>query len=195
MIEVDIQSMTMAQQRQLVQEVLDGRVDAFGKIVLDTQKLVTQIVFKMIDDHADRKDLSQDIYLKVYQNLAEYRHEAKLTTWIAQIAYNHCMSHLRKRRIRIVELEPQDCHDHYPDESRQIEMMSQKDWKILLKSEIDRLSPVYRTVLTLFHLQELSYKEIMIITGLPEGTLKSYLNRARSQLRSRLLVTFKKDKQ
>ena len=85
--------------KYLVDSVLKGDNAAFATIIKKTEALVTQIVFKMISNPGDRKDLAQDIYLKAYKNLAGFKFQCKLSTWIAQIAYNSCFDHLRKKKL------------------------------------------------------------------------------------------------
>ncbi|MRG48584.1 sigma-70 family RNA polymerase sigma factor [Chitinophaga sp. SYP-B3965] len=169
---------------QLVNKALSGDTQAFGAIIKNTEKLVAQIVCKMIPNVEDRKDLAQDIYLKVYKQLPGFRYQAKLSTWIAQISYNTCMDHLRKKKLLLPgEIVP---------EGSEVFVFS-KDVSSILNTAIDQLSPVYKTLITLYHQEELSYEEIGQITGLPDGTVKNYLFRARKALREYLTFHYKKE--
>ena len=85
--------------KYLVDRVLSGDTPAFAAIIKNTEALVAQIVCKMISSPDDRKDLAQDIYLKAFKNLAGFKFQSKLSTWIAQIAYNTCFDHLRKKKL------------------------------------------------------------------------------------------------
>ena len=85
--------------KDLVEKVLRGDTNAFSIIIKNTEALVAQIVFKMIGNEEDRKDLAQDIYLKAYKNLSSFRFGSKLSTWIGQIAYNACTDYLRKKKL------------------------------------------------------------------------------------------------
>ncbi len=85
--------------QQLVNIVLSGDTNAFGTIIKKTERLVAQIVFKMINNPEERKDIAQDIYLKAFKNLSGFKFEAKLSTWIARIAYNSCLNYLEKRKL------------------------------------------------------------------------------------------------
>lgn len=168
----------------LINKALSGDTQAFGAIIKNTEKLVAQIVCKMISNREDRKDLAQDIYLKVYKQLPSFRYQSKLSTWIAQISYNSCMDHLRKKKLllpgEIIPLESEAA-------------VFPKDVGAILHVAIDRLTPIYKTLITLYHQEELSYEEIGQITGLPDGTVKNYLFRARKVLREYLLVHYKKE--
>lgn len=187
--------------RQLVDLVLGGDVQAFRGIVDITEGLVAQIVHQLIPNDEDRKDIAQDIYLKVYQHLKNFRFQSKLSTWVGQIAYNTCLSRLQKKQL-VLYMPPEQGEDsgesggrsglRATDETDRV--LLQKELKGLLQAEIGRLPPLYQTLIGLFHQEELSYLEIAKITELPEGTVKSYLFRARKQLKETVLANYKKEK-
>ena len=187
--------------QQLVNIVLSGDTNAFGTIIKKTERLVTQIVFKMINNSEDRKDLAQDIYLKAFKNLSGFKFQAKLSTWIARIAYNSCLNYLEKRKLRCFpaidetdeDLEPTaNKAMGWPDNEIDV-FIFQQELSNILKAEIESLPPLYKTLITLYNNEELSYTEIIEITGLPEGTLKNYLSRARKTLRVNLLHKYKRE--
>lgn len=194
----------MVADQPLVEMVLKGNTNAFKTIMKNTEDLVAQIVFKMIPIAEDRKDIAQDIYLKTFQKLNTFQFRSKLSTWIAQIAYNTCLSYLEKKKLIFPGNDMDDngegehlleiLHNKIaPVKSETENIIFQKELSGILKSEIDKLSPVYKTLITLYHNEELSYSEIGEITSLPEGTVKSYLFRARKTLRKNLLLTYKKE--
>lgn len=171
----------------LVNKVLHGDAHAFGTIIKNTEGLVAQIVCRMVKNEEDRKDLVQDIYLKAYRSLPGFRFKSKLSTWIAQIAYNTCLNYLEKKKL-LLPGEPEDMP--IPDEGF---TLSRKELSGILQAAIEDLPPVYQTLITLFHREECSYDEIAQITGMPPGTVKNYLFRARKTLRDNLLLQYKKD--
>jgi len=179
----------MYENRNLVRRILAGETHIFEKLVRNYQRLVSHIVFRMIPNEMDREDICQDVFIKVYQNLSNFRFDSKLSTWIAKIAYNRCVNFLEKKKIPLFDdisedekaVERYAGNDPCPDEYTQA-----RDLKKLLQREIDKLPIQYRTIITLFHLEEMNYAEIGKITGLPDGTVKSYLFRARKALRERL---------
>jgi RNA polymerase sigma factor (sigma-70 family) len=187
--------------RRLVQSVLSGDTQAFGKIIKNTEGLVAQIVFKLVEHREDRRDLAQDVYLKVFANLSGFKFQSKLSTWIAQIAYNTCISHLQKKKLALTDLfdgeseAPEDPGtQHFNSSGANVEtMIFQKQQAAILKTEIEKLPPLFKTLITLFHNEQMSYEEIGVITGLPTGTLRSYLFRARKLLRTNLLQRYKKE--
>ena len=189
--------------RQLVDPVLGGDTPAFGEIISMTEGLVAQIVCKMISNEEDRKDIVQDIYLKVFHHLRGFRFQSKLSTWVAQIAYNTCSSQLQKRRSLLHILPDFDMDGEGLSSGRQhtVRATEETDDSILkkeltgiLQAQIGQLPPLYQTLIGLYHQEELTYQEMAQITGLPEGTVKSYLFRARKMLKEKLLSTYKMEK-
>ena len=170
--------------------MLCGDTRAFAAIVRNTEALVAQIVFRMIKNDEDRKDLAQEIYLKAYRYLPGFRFDAKLSTWIAQIAYNTCINYLQKKRL-LLPGEPEDTA--LPENEATAASLSRKQLATILRHQLEKLPPVYQTLISLYHQQDCSYNEITRITGLPEGTVKNYLFRARKALRDSLLLQYKKE--
>jgi len=164
-------------------------------VIRQTERLVMQIIQKMIPDTEDRRDLSQEIYLKAFKHIATFRFESKLSTWIAQIAYNACFNHLKKKKVVLIPSYPEWMENEHTEEDSEEEekLLHARDLSNILASAIEKLPVLYQTLITLYHNEELSYKEMSEITGMPEGTLKSYLFRARLQLKESLLKRYKKE--
>lgn len=177
----------------LVNRVLRGDIEAFADIVVYTEGLVAQIVFKMVNSPEDRKDIVQDVYLKAYEGLKDFRFRSKLSTWIGRIAYNTCINHLKKKKPLPGGFEDPKYEDRMISGIESEALFSKKELETILATAIEKLSPVYKTLITLYHQEELSYIEITQITGLPEGTVKNYLFRARKQLKDNLLDHYKKE--
>lgn len=169
----------------IVTSILNGNIQRFAIVVKNTEKLVAQIVRKMISNENDQKDLVQDIYLKAYQNLSSFQFKSKLSTWIANIAYNTTVNYLQKKKIPIIEIEKTIEDKFTVSENPELETIDAEALAIL-NAEISKLPPLYKTLITLYHLEELPNKEISEITNLPEGTIKSYLYRARKILKDNI---------
>lgn len=191
--------------KDLVNHVLRGDHAAFALIIKNTEALVASIVYKMIPGPEDRKDIAQDVYLKAFHKLAGFKFQCKLSTWIAQIAYNTCLSWLEKKKLVLPEGVRGD-NDGQGDpldhlSNRRANLFDQpsaaplleKQRSAIINAAIDQLSPVYKTIVSLYHQQEFSYAEIAEMTSLPEGTVKSYLFRARKALKDHLLLQYKKE--
>ncbi|WP_074408034.1 RNA polymerase sigma factor [Aquimarina megaterium] len=188
--------------RGLIKRVLDGDSSAFEAIISNTKGLVIQIIYKMVRNHEDRKDLAQEVYLKVYDKLGGFRFNSKLSTWIATITYNTCLNYLKKKKIPILDIDKNEEKELWERIStntfycfdNQIETyIFKKERSQILTLAIEKLPPVYKTLITLYHNEELSYSEITDITGLPEGTVKNYLYRARKKLKENLSLNYKKE--
>jgi RNA polymerase sigma-70 factor (ECF subfamily) len=159
----------------------------------------------MIPNAEDRKDLVQDIYLKTFHKLSGFNFQSKLSTWIGKITYNTCLSWLEKKKLVF----PGDLYEDDDNHGTALEMLYhksaalsageperpviQKELSGILQAEIEKLPPLYRALVSLYHEEELSYEEMSQITGLPEGTVKSYLFRARKKLKENLLSKYKKE--
>lgn len=176
--------------REIVTGILNGNIQAFALVVKNTEKLVTQIVRKMTTNEDDQKDLVQDIYLKTYQNLSSFRYNSKLSTWIANIAYNTTVNYLQKKKIPITGMETTIENKFVVIENAETGTI-QKETMEILHAEIEKLPPLNKTLITLYHIEELSNKEIAEITNLPEGTIKSHLYRTRKILKDNINQHYK----
>ncbi|WP_188050797.1 RNA polymerase sigma factor [Flavobacterium sp. GP15] len=188
--------------KYLIEKVLTGNAAAFSTIMKNTERLVAQIVFKMIASNEDREDLAQDIYLKAFKNLKSFKFQSKLSTWIGQIAYNTCLNYLKNKKLKLLEYdfenktkeEALECFSNKINLDNDTEkQLFQKELSEILSVEIEKLQPIYKLLINLYHNEELSYIEIAQITQLPEGTVKNYLFRARKTLKENIELTHKKE--
>ena len=189
--------------KHLVDRVLRGDTRAFGIIIKNTENLVAQIVFKFIPVAEDRKDLAQDIYMKAFHNLAGFKFQSKLSTWIAQIAYNSCLSWIEKKKLvlsgnlhedeEMYETTDARVYNHSSAENNSENKLFKKELSVILRKEIEELPTIYQTLITLFHQESMTYEELSQITGLSEGTVKSSLFRARKMLKENLLSKYQKE--
>jgi RNA polymerase sigma-70 factor (ECF subfamily) len=173
---------------ELVQQILAGNENAFRYLVANHQRLVLHIVGRVVKQQEDVEDICQEVFLKVFRKIKKFRGESKLSTWIATIAYNTSITHIRGRGRKQEVLTDEEARlDLGKTDDRLVQKAVEKEEvKAILLQMIEKLPVQYRTVLTLFHLEEFSYKEVEEITGMPEGTIKSYLSRARKLLKDKL---------
>lgn len=179
---------------QLLFKVKDGDHSAFEIIINTYRKLVIHIIFRMVTNTADREDLFQDIFLKVYKNIKTFRFQSKFSTWIGKIAYNTCLNHVKKHRPKTIDQSILNNSYKNPFSDTELlpdDLITQKEITAHIHKEIENLNYIYKTVLTLFHLENMSYKEIGTIMKIPQGSVKSYIFRARKELKKRLLLKFK----
>jgi RNA polymerase sigma factor (sigma-70 family) len=194
------QQSTLLSDIDLVRKIIGGDRYASALLIRNTEKLVAQIVFNMARNPADRKDLMQDIYLKAFKNLPNFRFRCKLSTWIAQIGYNTCIDYLEKQKAVLLDFSSgEDSNMNQTWEKLSADgigaeqLLVNKEKAEILNKIVSELPPVYHTLITMFHKEELSIEEISEITGLPDGTIKNYLFRARKALKENLLRHYKKE--
>lgn len=172
--------------RALVEAVLAGAPGAFERLVRQYQGLCWHIVLRMVRHPEDARELCQETFLRVHQYLHQYRYDSALKSWIGQVAYSVAKRHLERKRIPLAESADEDglslvesIGDGFDMENANAEQQASAH----LHAAIDALPPLQRTLLTLYHLEEVPIAEISRITGLAEGTIKSHLFRTRKQLR------------
>jgi RNA polymerase sigma-70 factor (ECF subfamily) len=170
---------------ELIEQILKGNMNAFTFLVARYQKLVVHITGRLIQRQDELEDVCQEVFLKVYQNIGKYRNECKLSTWIATIAYNSSINYLRKYKKGDMVSSEDLLSMPVISDSKAMDF-ERMDLHQYIRNQIELLPVQYRTVLTLFHLEEFSYQEIEQITGMPEGTVKSYLFRAKALLKEKL---------
>jgi RNA polymerase sigma-70 factor (ECF subfamily) len=174
----------------LIRRVQAGDRPAMQRFIITYQRLVAAIVFRMVYNAADREELSQEIFLKIFTHIGEFQGAAGITCWIGRIASNTCINHLRKKRLPLF--------DDIAGPGRSLEnvagagpgpdgLAERSDFDLNLQREIDLLPPRHRLILTLFHFSGMNYEEIGNALKIPAGTVKSHLFRARKKLRERLL--------
>ena len=173
--------------REMVEAVLARRPRAFERLVRQYQGLCWHIVQRMVRDPDDARELCQDTFMRVHRYLHQYRFDSALQTWIARVAYTVALRHLERKRIPLVDAgESEEQAANVRDNVDLEAMHGEAETAQHLHAAIERLAPLPRTVLTLYHLEELPIPEIAQITGVPDGTIKSYLFRARLRLRALL---------
>ena len=173
--------------RALVAAVLANAPGAFERLVREYQGLCWHIIQRMVRHPEDTRELCQEAFLRVHQCLHQYRGESALKSWIGQVAYSVAKRHLERQRIPLADM-PDDADglsllDHIGDGFDLEAACADDEVAGLLHAAIEALPPLQRTLLTLYHLDELSIPEIARITGHAEGTIKSHLFRTRRQLR------------
>ena len=147
------------------------------------------MVSRIVNRTEDCEDISQEVFLRVYQRLSTFRFQSKLSTWIATLAYRTALNHLKKEEKHVTE-SLDHVREYALDLPDAAEQLNKKATSAFVHEQISQLPVHYRTVLTLFHLEEMSLAEIQEITDMPAGTVKNYLFRARKLLKDRLQARF-----
>jgi len=173
----------------LAARVREGNTHAFRFLVEKYKNLVWHMVLRMVSQREDAEDLCQDVFLRVFRDIGKFRGDSKLSTWIGSIAYHKCIDHLRRnKRDLVVPVE-----NYTPAMLSKVMIpetigdLDRAAIKKLVHQIMEAMPLQYRTVVTLYHLEGFSYREIEEITGMPEGTIKSYLNRGRQIIHEKML--------
>lgn len=181
---------TIEEDRALVAAVLGNAPGAFERLVRQYQGLCWHIVQRMVRNPEDARDLCQETFLRVHQCLHQYRGDSALKSWIAQVAYSVAKRFLEKKRIPLLEIADDGDRvalvENIGDGADLAADHADAQLDALLHAEIERLPPLQRAILTLYHLEEVPIAEIAVATGLAEGTIKSHLFRSRQRLKQAL---------
>ena len=184
----------MTDDRTLVSRVLTGDIQAFMSLIRQHERLVAHMVGRLIKNEEDREELCQDVFLRVHEKLSEFTFQSKLSTWIATIAWRHAINHLRKRKMLFSEIPDEDAFTKkFIEETNPESLTEERDLDEFVLRLVEELPAQYRMVLTLFHMEGMSYPEIGEVTKMPEGTVKNYLFRARNLLKEKVKMYLGKE--
>lgn len=180
---------------ELVALAKQGDMDAFEALILQHEKIVYNIAFRMMDGGEDVKDMAQEVFLKVYRNLDRFDGKSTFSTWIYRIAVNTCIDEIRKRKGKQTysldaELEDEDGNykKQFADEGgRPEEEMLQKELRAEVLAALETLSPEHKAAVILRDIRGYSYEEIAEMMQMPLGTVKSRISRGRAQLKEEIL--------
>lgn len=174
----------------LVQDFLDGDTQAFNRLVLLYQTKIYNLALNYVKSPEEAKDLAQDIFVTVFRSLPKLREKEKFTSWLYQIAINHCRNRYKKLSRRgyfsNVSLDDEESYLQLPGDEGPEKLLQRQNTINLVRSTIDSMADAEREIILLRDVQELAYEEISTILDIPLGTVKSKLNRARNALKDRL---------
>ena len=177
----------MIDDRALVRRILEGDMNAFSLLINQNQKLVEHMIGRLVKGSQEKEELCQDVFLRVHEKLGEFSFQSRLSTWIATIAYRHAINHLRKKKMLYTDIPiEEDFTSTFVEIETPESLISEKDLDAFIFKLIDELPAQYKTVLTLYHIEEMAYSEICEIMAMPEGTVKNYLFRARNLLKEKV---------
>jgi RNA polymerase sigma-70 factor (ECF subfamily) len=180
-----------ADDRQLIAECLAGHQRAFGELVGRYQDRIYGTVFRLLDNAEDARDVVQETFLNAYLALDSYKGDSLFSTWLYRIAVNAAISLKRKHRV-VLRLDPggEDGERREPEDdstfSRPGHALEQAERERAVQQALNRLSPEHRAVLILKDMDGLKYEAMAEVLGVPVGTVRSRLHRARLELRELL---------
>jgi RNA polymerase sigma-70 factor (ECF subfamily) len=170
------------QDGHVVAIVLGGDSEAFSVLVERYDRAVYHLAYRMLHDVEEARDVTQEAFFKAYRSLRTFKPGAKFSTWIFSIAYHACCDRLNRRHRMSSEELPERAD---PSPGPEYQAIALDDAR-RLREAIDALPDKYRAAITLYHLQGKQYDEIAQVLGLPMGTVKTHLFRAKEQLRKLL---------
>lgn len=183
--------LSSAPDRDLVATAARGFEGSFEELVKRYQRPIAAYVYRMVGDHDAALDLTQEIFIKIYSSLSRYRPEFKFSTWIYKIAHNAAIDHLRRGASRETAIgSSEDDRPAITVDSRRLtpEQESERNERCSeIETVVQMLPAAYRELIVLRHSNDLSYDEIAEVTGLPLGTVKNRLFRAREAMRDLLV--------
>jgi RNA polymerase sigma-70 factor (ECF subfamily) len=172
----------------LIAGAINGRTEGFEELVRRYQRPITGYVFRMLGDYEASLDVTQEVFIKVHNSLSKYSSEYKFSTWLYRIAHNAAVDHMRRNSVTPQSLEAENADGTFqmqiesrgpsPEDDRE-----RSEWRSEIESVVKCLPTAYRDLILLRHARELSYDEIADVTGLPLGTVKNRLFRAREMMR------------
>lgn len=173
---------------ELIISAMTGRTEGFEELVHRYQRPITGYVFRMLGDYEASLDVTQEVFIKVYNSLAKYSDEYKFSTWLYRIAHNAAIDHMRRNSNTAQSIEAENADGTF---QLQIESRSpspeqdheRNEWRTEIDAVVRCLPTAYRDLIILRHSRDLSYDEIAEVTNLPLGTVKNRLFRAREMMR------------
>lgn len=167
-----------------IKKLKEGSENEFEKFYRIYLNRIYTVIYRVVGNEADAEDLTQEVMMKIYDKISTFRGDAKLSSWVYRVAYNHSISHIRRKK----ESESLDASDYTfkSDADRHIEYLEKKEEKEYIKEKLMELPEKYRVALTLYHFEDLSYREIAYAMGIKMGTVKTYIYRGREELKNLL---------
>ncbi|MEO6878011.1 MAG: sigma-70 family RNA polymerase sigma factor [Gemmatimonadaceae bacterium] len=174
-----------------------GRDTAFRELIRRYERPVFSLIYRMVRDRELAEDLAQDTFIKVLNHIDRYRPEFKLSSWLFKIANNVAIDHLRRRQLNTVSIDGSP-HAQTADaveatrfdvadqQESALDEMEARELGTSIERAIAGLRPEYRSCIMLRHVDGRSYEEIAATLDLPLGTVKTYIHRARHELREAL---------
>lgn len=179
-------------EEQLIKELKAGKESAFNRLIEEHKNRVYRIALSLVKNPTDAEDVAQDVFIKIYTSVSSFKGNSSLATWIYKITYNMSLDFLKSKNRRIKRFktldDPEDAEilslsdDSFLPEKAYENLELKKD----LDAALEQLPEDQREMVTLKDVHGFSYEEIIEMTGLKEGTMKSRLNRARASLRKML---------
>lgn len=187
--------MDIEKEKKLVGQAKKGNIKAFEQLVLEHEKIVYNIIYRIMDNEEDTYDLSQETFIKAYTKINQFNEESKFSTWLYRIATNTSLDELRKRKgkeiysiDRPLSGEDSDILPEHIDKNANVEEeIIDKEKSNVIECAFKELNENNKAILNLREIQGLSYDEIAKVLGVSLGTVKSRISRARQEMKNILM--------
>lgn len=178
---------------ELIRQALEGDQQAYTEILKKYRAPLYNLLYRMVKNKMETEDLVQEAFIKAFNSLASFNDDYAFSTWLYKIAINNCIDHFRKKKLKTFPIDkPIESKDgtiqrEFPDASYQPDKsLLSKEKNKLIDEAIQNLPEKYRTAIVLRHNDDKSYDEISDIMGIPLGTVKARIFRAREMLKKQL---------
>lgn len=177
---------------ELISKVLNGDQQAYAQLVTRYQNYVFTLAFRFTKNREDAEEVSQDIFIKAYRALADFRGASKFSTWLYTIVNTTCITFLRKKKLEVHSLGNEKVFEAADslDSGMRANLVEQKSRSSMVNQAIKMLSPDDAEIITLFYKGEQSLEEIASILGVEANTAKVRLHRARARLKEKMETCF-----
>lgn len=177
---------------ELISKVLSGDQQAYGSLVNRYQNYVFTLALRFTKNREDAEEVSQDIFIKAYRALADFRGASKFSTWLYTIVNTTCITFLRKKRLEVHSLDNEKVFEvaDSMDSGMRANLVEQKSRVSMVTNAIKMLSTDDAEVITLFYKGEQTLEEIAQILGIEANTAKVRLHRARTRLKEKMELHF-----
>ncbi len=170
---------------ELISKVLQGNHQAYAGLVTRYQNYVFTLTLRLVKNREEAEEVAQDVFIKAYKYLADFRGDSKFSTWLYTIVNNTCISFLRKKKLIIHSLDDERVFAKADNQDLgfRADGVEQKSRHLMVNEAISRLKPDDAAIITLFYKNEQSLEEIAEVLGLEVNTAKVRLHRARARLK------------
>ena len=174
---------------EIVLHILNGKTALYSDIISRYQNKVFSTAYGYTHNHEEAKDLTQEIFIKLYNNLNKFKEQARFSTWLYRIAVNHCIDWTRKNKKNIAmsfwaDGENSDILDSICEEGNNPEeILIKKEYSSQIRSALERLPEIYKTVMILYFMDDMNTSEISDILETPKKTVETRLYRAKGMIK------------
>lgn len=178
---------------ELIELIINGNTELYAELIERYKNKVYSTAYSYTRDYEEAKDLTQEIFIKVYNNLSGFQNKAQFSTYLYRVAVNRCIDWTRRKRPKTISMltcqddENVDIYDFIADyDSNPEEILLRQENMDFIKREVSNLPEIYSTVMIMYYFQEFSPQEISDILGVPRKTIDTRLFRARNLIKERI---------